>query len=165
MALGDQITIVSNGFESLTPDEIGNEMNFLDINKTLKEGRFGINPKTWGDNEWSMLINYVSAGIEFAEGDWDSPDWAPQIWSTLETKKTRATPATRVQIADLKKRAQQKDEYIEFMCSMPSFMASDALSTITESTRKDDDGGVGRKFREVRKRRVEQCAVRVNLCH
>ena len=47
-------------------------MSFLDINKARVDGHFGKNPKVWGDDQWSMLISYVSQGMEFAEGDWDS---------------------------------------------------------------------------------------------
>ena len=72
-------------------------------------------------------------------GDWDSLDWAPQIWSTLEEPGKRAR---RAQILDLKKRAKEADEYVSYMCSMPSFKASDALSTITESTMQDGDEDV-----------------------
>ena len=116
-------------------------MYFLDINQALKDGHFGLNPKTWGDDEWSLLISYVSAGIEFAEGDWDSLGWMPQIWSTLETTRTKAPPAAMGHIADLKRRATQRDDYLDFMCKMPSFKSGDALSTVTESTRQEEDDG------------------------
>ncbi len=69
VALGNYITIVSDGFTSLTEEELGKDMSFLDINRALRKGQFGFNPPTWGDAEWSNLINNVCAGIDFDEGD------------------------------------------------------------------------------------------------
>jgi hypothetical protein len=139
---------VNGGVESLQEKDIGTEMSFLDINKAMRDGHFGSNPKIWGDDQWNLLINYISQGMEFDEGTWDSLDYTPQIWTTLETKRGRAPPASRQHIGDLKKRAMTQDPYMEHMLAMPAF-SCDALSTITESTRQGDGEDSDGSFEEV----------------
>jgi hypothetical protein len=136
--LGDYIRIVGNGVESLHPSEVGKDLSFLDINKALQDGHFGDSPRVWKDNEWSLLINYITQGMDYSNSEWDSLDWTPQIWSTMGETRKRAPPASRAHIEELKKRASQPDEYMRHMKGMPSFNSFDALSTGTASTRQDD---------------------------
>ena len=86
-----------------------------------------------------MLIDYVSQGMDCSSEEWDSLDWTPQIWSTLGETRERAPPAARSHIVYLKDRANNADAYIRHMKAMPSFQSRDALSTITEPTRQEDD--------------------------
>ncbi len=67
----------------------------LDIDKALKDGSFGPGPRGWGDDQWNLLINYVSAGIEFADEDWDTLDYSPKVWSTIHKNRERATPCEK----------------------------------------------------------------------
>ncbi len=56
----------------MAEEYIGVDMNFVDINKVLKDEGFGRCRRGWGDGQWNLLINYVSGGIEFADEDWNS---------------------------------------------------------------------------------------------
>ena len=77
--------------------------------------------------------------MDYSNEDWDSLDWTPQIWSTLDETRERAPPAAKLHIKELKRRADEPDAYISHMKSMPSFHSCDAFSTKTDSTRQDDD--------------------------
>ncbi len=127
----------------MAEDDIGKEMNFLDINKALRDGNFGPNPRVWGDKEWNLLIDYVSGGIEFADEDWNTIADQPPVWSTIHKDRTSASPARKAHILQLKTRAESKDEYLRHLCNMPRFKAGDArrraTPTITESTAEGDD--------------------------
>ena len=67
--------------------------------------------------------------------------WTPQIWSTLSEPREKVPPSAKAHIAYLKDRSNNADAYIKHMKGMPSFHSHDALSTVTESTRQEDDDG------------------------
>ena len=72
IGLGSYIEITCDGITSLRADQVGTEMNFLDINKAQMDGYFGKNPRIRGDKDWSLLIDYLSGGIEFTPEEWDT---------------------------------------------------------------------------------------------
>ena len=113
-------------------------MNFLDINKAHRDGYFGKNPRIWGDRDLSLLIDYLSGGIEFTPEEWGNVAYEPQVWSTIENARTKAPPATRGNILNLKSRALHQGDNLKHMCGMKKFLSCDALSTITESTAEGD---------------------------
>ncbi len=55
IGLGNYINITSDVITSLKADQVGTEMNFLDINKAHRDGYFGMEPGIWGRQ-----------GVEFA---------------------------------------------------------------------------------------------------
>jgi hypothetical protein len=137
---GDALTIVCDGVTSLHQSELGAEMNFLDINAAFRNGMFGENPTIWKDDEWSLLLDYLCGGIAHSKADWDSLEYAPQVWNTDAGTVSKPTPSKRKLIRGLAERAANADPYLKHQMSIKSFKAADALSVITESTAFDSEG-------------------------
>ena len=149
-AHGEYIKIAGNGVESLSEMDIGKDMSFLDMNTALKKGFFGKKPVIWGDQEWKLLIDYVTQGLDISDDAWDKMAYMPQIWNTLTEVKKKVPPSGKKHIEYLRGRAKNQDNYINHMKDMPVFRSQDALSTITESTRMDsgDESGKSGNKRE-----------------
>mgnify|MGYP002811070842 CR=1 FL=1 len=137
---GDALSIVCDGVTSLHQSELGAEMNFLDINAAFRNGMFGEHPKIWMDDEWSLLLDYLCGGIAHSKADWESLEYAPQVWDTETGKVAAPTKAKNNVIRGLARRAANADPYLKHQLSIVNFKASDALSVITESTAFNSEG-------------------------
>ncbi len=134
VGLGTYIEITCDGITSLRADQVGTEMNFLDINKAHRDGYFGKEPRIWGDKDWSLLIDYLSGGTEYSPQERKNIAYLPQVWSTISQARSNAPPGMKANILQLKNRAEHQGDYLKHMCGLKPFMACDALSSITEST-------------------------------
>ena len=134
VGLGTLIEITCDGITSLRPDQVGAEMNFLDINKAHRDGYFGDKAKIWGDKDWSLLLDYLSGGMAYSQQEWEGLTWQPQVWTTIDQPRSKASPGLTKDIRSLKNRALHQDDYLTHMCGLKPFMACDVLSSITDST-------------------------------
>ena len=133
------MNITCDGITSLSQDNLGAEMNFLDMNQAYRNGMFGDNAKIWRDDEWSLLLDYLSGGIAYSQEDWGLLTWQPQVWNTETMLPSKATKSRQGLVRALAARAANADGYLKHHCSIKSFVAADALSTITESTACDSE--------------------------
>jgi hypothetical protein len=136
VGLGECLAIKCDGITSLCEGDLSAEMNFLDMNQAYRDGMFGANAKIWRDDEWSLLLDYLSGGIAHSQEDWELLTWQPQVWNTETMSPSTATKARNGWIRDLAARAANADGYLK----IKGFAAADALSTITESTACNSDG-------------------------
>jgi hypothetical protein len=129
VALGTHLAIVSDGLTSLTKDEAGRELSFLDMSQALKLGLFGPEPiATWRNEEWSQLISHICAGMNFTTGGWDDLEYCEQTWSTPGMPRSRAPPASRGHLLELKRRSLEPDDDMSFVRSQPKLEATEVMS-------------------------------------
>ena len=140
VGLGDYLEITCDGITSLSSSALGSHMDFLDIQKAHRNGMFGTEAKIWGDDEWSLLLDYLCGGITHSKEEWENLEYRVQVWDTEDQKVTQPTKARKSHLRGLAARAAKPDAYLKHQMSIKAFSADDVLSTITESTACNSEG-------------------------
>ncbi len=102
--------------------------------------QYGESPKSWKDDERSLLLDYLCGGIAHSKEDWENLEYSPQVWDTATNRVAKPATAKRKLIRGLAARAANADPYLKHQMSIKAFSADDVLSTITESTACNSEG-------------------------